>query len=86
MIPMCATHGLARACHVCIDYCFEMLINIMTVPKRGLLGGRALLQAQLFQSRHFESTFGHFAGSNFVLQISGCRGNISLELNLLHGL
>ncbi len=47
VIPMCATHGLARMCHVCIGYCSEILINKMTLPKRGLLGGRMLLQAQL---------------------------------------
>ncbi len=53
MIPMCATHGLARVCRVYIDYWSQMLINTMTVPKRGLPSGRALLQAQLF---HFVST------------------------------
>ncbi len=53
VIPMCATHGLARVCRVYIGYCFEMLINTMTLPKCGLPGGRALLQAQLF---HFVST------------------------------
>ncbi len=40
---------LVRVCHVCIDYCFEMLMNKMTLPKQGLPDGRALLQVQLFQ-------------------------------------
>ncbi len=42
------THVLAFVCHVCIDYCFKMLINKTNLPKRGLPDGRALLQAQLF--------------------------------------
>ncbi len=47
MISMRVTHGLSRAPHACIDCCFKMLINKMTLPKRGLPDGSALLQAQV---------------------------------------
>ncbi len=47
MISIRITYGLSRVSHVCIDCCFKMLINKMTLPKRGLSDGSALLQAQV---------------------------------------